>query len=149
MVDEGLVLRARYGRTNTFRLNRDHVLAQGILTVLAGPARLELEIKQAVQGWDLPPEMIALSGSAARRRTAADESIDVLVVRSDQTHRDNPAWRSQIEALGRRIEHACGNRVEIREMGLFEHQEMASGVGPPGAAPSSQSRTIFERRWAT
>lgn len=149
MVDEGLVLSARYGRTNTFRLNRDHVLVQGILTVLAGPARLELEIKQAVQGWDIPPEIVALSGSAARRRTAAGESIDVVVVRSDQTHRDHPAWRSQIDALVRRIEHACGNGVEVREMGLSEHQETVSGVGPAGAARSSQSRTIFERRWAT
>lgn len=149
MVEEGLVLTARYGRTNTFRLNRDHVLVQGILAVLAGPARLELEIKQAVQGWGIPPEMVALSGSAARRRTAADENIEVLVVRSDETHRDNPAWRGQIDALARRIEHACGNRVEIREMGQSEHQTAVSGVGPTGAARSGQSRTIFERRWAT
>ena len=72
MVDEGLVLTARYGRTNTFRLNRDHALVQGILAVLAGPARLELEIKQLVQGWSLQPELVAMSGSAARRRTAAN-----------------------------------------------------------------------------
>jgi len=149
MVDEGLVLTARYGRTNTFRLNRDHVLVQGILAVLAGPARLELEIKQLVQGWSLQPELIAMSGSAARRRTAADDDIDLVVVRSDQTNPDNPAWRSQIDALARRIEHTCGNRVQIREMDRSEHQDAISGGGTTGSARSSESRTIFERQWTT
>ena len=149
MVDEGLVLSARYGRTNTFRLNRDHVLVQGILAVLAGPARLELEIKQLVQGWSLQPELVAMSGSAARRRTAANEDIDLVVVRSDQTNPDNPAWRSQIDALARRIEHICGNRVQIQEMDGSEHQVAISGGGTTGSARSSESRTVFERRWTT
>lgn len=149
MVDEGLVLSARYGRTNTFRLNRDHVLVQGILAVLAGPARLELEIKQLVQGWSLQPELVALSGSAARRRSAANDDIDLVVVRSDQTNPGNPAWRSQIDALARRIEHICGNRVQIREMDGSEHQDAIAGGGTTGSARSSGSRTIFERRWTT
>jgi len=149
MVDEGLVLSNRYGRTNTFQLNRDHVLVQGILAVLAGPARLELEIKQAVQGWSLQPELVAVSGSAARRRTAANDEIDLLVVRSDETHRDDPAWRSQIGALVRRVEHSCGNRVQIRELDQSEHQAAVSGGGTTSGARSSQSRTIFERRWRT
>jgi len=149
MVDEGIVLTARYGRTNTFRLNRDHVLVQGILAVLAGPARLELEIKQLVQGWSLQPELVAMSGSAARRRTAANDDIDLIVVRSDQTNPDNPAWRSQIDALDRRIEHICGNRVQIRVMDRSEHQDAISGSGTAGSARSSESRTIFERRWTT
>ena len=149
MVDEGLVLSARYGRTNTFRLNRDHVLVQGILAVLAGPARLELEIKQLVQGWSLQPELVAMSGSAARRRTAANDDIDLVVVRSDQTNPDNPAWRSQIDALARRIEHICGNRVQIRVMDRSEHQDAISGSGTTGSARSSESRTIFESRWTT
>ena len=149
MVDEGLVLAARYGRTNTFRLNRDHVLAQGILAVLAGPARLELEIKQLVQDWSLQPELIAMSGSAARRRTAANDDIDLLIVRSDQTNSDNPAWRSQIDALARRIEHICGNRVQIREMDQSEHQVAVSSGGTTGGARSSESRTVYERRWTT
>jgi len=149
MVDEGLVLSARYGRTNTFRLNRDHVLVQGILAVLAGPARLELEIKQLVQGWSLQPELVAMSGSAARRRTAASDDIDLVVVRSDQTNPGNPAWRSQIDALARRIEHICGNRVQIREMDGSEHQEAISGGGTSGGARSSESRTVFEHRWTT
>lgn len=149
MVDEGIVLTARYGRTNTFRLNRDHVLVQGILAVLAGPARLELEIKQLVQGWSLQPELVAMSGSAARRRTAANDDIDLIVVRSDQANPDNPAWRSQIDALARRIEHICGNRVQIQEMDGSEHQVAISGGGPTGSARSSESRTVFERRWTT
>lgn len=149
MVDEGIVLTARYGRTNTFRLNRDHVLVQGILAVLAGPARLELEIKQLVQGWSLQPELVAMSGSAARRRTAANDDIDLIVVRSDQANPDNPAWRSQIDALARRIEHICGNRVQIQEMDGSEHRDAISGGGITGSARSSESRTVFERRWTT
>jgi len=149
MVDEGIVLTARYGRTNTFRLNRDHVLVQGILAVLAGPARLELEIKQLVQGWSLQPELVAMSGSAARRRTATNDDIDLVVVHSDQTNPDNPAWRSQIDALARRIEDICGNRVQIREMDGSEHQDAISSGGTTGSARSSESRTIFERRWTT
>ena len=149
MVDEGLVLAARYGRTNTFRLNRDHVLAHGVLGVLAAPARLENEIRQSVQDWNLLPELVALSGSAARRRTGADGEVNLLVVLSDQTNRRDPAWRSQIDALARRIEHLCGNRVQIREMDRAEHQDAISSGGTAGGMRSSDTRTIFERRWAT
>ena len=147
MVDEGLVLAARFGRTNTFSLNRDHVLVQGILAVLSGPARLELEIKQAVQGWSPEPEVVAIFGAAARRRATAGDHIDLLVVRSDGTRSEDPAWRSQIGALTRRIENSGGNPVQIREMSESEHHAELSGGGTTGGARSSQSRTVFERRW--
>lgn len=145
MVDEGLVLTARYGRTNTFSLNRDHVLAQGILRVLAAPARVENEIRQSVREWNPPPEVVALSGSAARRRTPPDGDIELLVVRSSMINRNDPAWRTQVDALARRIEHLSGNPVQLREMDRLELQDATSSSEPAvGSALLRDSRTIIE-----
>jgi len=149
LVDDGLVLTNRYGRTNTFSLNRDHVLAQGILRVLAAPARVENEIRQSVREWDPPPEVVALSGSAARSRTPSDGDIELLVVRSSMINRNDPAWRTQIDALARRIEHLSGNPVQLREMDRLELQDAMSSSEPAGSAGLGESRTIFEHGRST
>jgi hypothetical protein len=139
MVDERLVLRTRYGRTNTYRFNRDHALAEGILRVLATPARIENEIRQEVQAWNPLPETVALHGPTARRRVAAGDPVDLFVVRPDQSARTSPAWRTQVAALTRKLELLSGNQVRLTEVDRTELE----------ASASVETRTIFERRPAT
>ena len=104
LVDEGLVDSARYGRTNTYQLKRDHVLAHGILRLLAAPGRVESEIRQITAAWDPPAETIAFIGTAAHRQTPPDCDIELLIVRPDAINPHHPTWRSQVDNLSRRLE---------------------------------------------
>jgi hypothetical protein len=121
LVDDGMVRRVRYGRTNTYRLNRDHVLSPIIDRMLAAPARVESEIRQAGLAWMPAAEAIALAGPAARRAVAPGAAVDIVVVRGDRADPGDPAWRTQVGELVRRVEEMSGNPVQLIEtsgMGL-------------------------------
>ena len=67
LVDDGMVRCVRYGRTKTYRLNQDHVLSPVIDRMLAAPARIESEIRQAALAWQPAAATIAFAGPAARQ----------------------------------------------------------------------------------
>lgn len=115
MVADGLVGCVRYGRTKMYRINNDHVLIHGIRRILATPARIESEIRQAALGWDPPAESLALVGAAAHRRVSADGQVDLLVVRSDTVDERDLGWRRQLDELARLVEAMSGNPVRLSE----------------------------------
>ena len=115
MVGEGLAVCVQYGRTKTYRINNDHVLAHGIRRILATPARVESEIRQAALAWDPPAETIALHGGAAHRQVPGDGEVDLLVVRSDSVNDHDLVWRRQIDELARAIEAMSGNPVRVTQ----------------------------------
>lgn len=150
MADDGLVVAARYGRTNTYRLNHDHILANGILRMVSAPSRIESEIRHAVQSWDPSPASVALVGAAAHRRVARDGTIRILIIRPDAVSASNPAWRSQIDALAGRLEVLAGNSVEIIEFDRSELRVTMTGGRSQLEALPSEARRIFGedlRRW--
>jgi hypothetical protein len=66
-------------------------------------------------------EAIALAGPAARRAVAPGAAIDIVVVRGDRADPGDPAWRTQVGELVRRVEEMSGNPVQLIEtsgMGL-------------------------------
>ena len=125
MTAEGLVHSSRHGRTNTYRLNRDHILAAAVSRILASPARVESEIRLSVGGWDPPPETIALVGPAAWRNVDRDGEIHMLIVRPDSARGNDLERHSQSDALARRIEKICGNHVRILDFNRMELTEAA------------------------
>ena len=121
LVDDGMVRCVRYGRTKTYRLNRDHVLSPIIDRMLAAPARIESEIRQAGLAWQPAAATIAFAGPAARRLVAPGGAVDILIVRADAVHERDPVWRTQVAELTRRVEEMSGNPVQLIEtnrMGL-------------------------------
>jgi predicted transcriptional regulator len=91
LVREGMVLNEQHGRTYSYRLNREHVLALGLFDILSAPSRIEDQIWDSVEEWDPPPETVALFGPVARREAAPDSDVDVLVVRPDVVRHDDLA----------------------------------------------------------
>ena len=125
MVDEGLVELTRYGRTNTYRLNRDHVVAQGAIRVLAAPGRIESEVRRAASAWNPPGETVAFIGPAAHRRVSADGELEILVVRGAGVGQYDPGWRGQLEGLTRMLETMSGNAVRLIEVDQPELSDRA------------------------
>lgn len=126
MVAEGLVYTTRYGRTNTYRLNRDHVVAHGVLRILGTPVQIESEIRRSAMLWDPAPETVALLGPSAHGAASADEPIDLLIVRSEGHTEISSDWRRRVRDLTRRIEILSGNPVNLIDI---DHGSLREGAG--------------------
>jgi len=116
LTDEGIVSAEQHGSTYSYRLNRAHVLAPGLLNILSAPSRIEDEIKEFVEGWEFPPDTLALFGSAARREATPESDVDIFVVCPDEVDSDDAAWRAQIGDLERMVEERSGNRAQLFEI---------------------------------
>ena len=142
MVGEGLVVCVQYGRTKTYRINNDHVLAHGIRRILATPARIESEIRQAGMAWDPPAETIALLGPAAHRRVSADGEVDLLVIRSDSVNDRDLTWRRQLDELARMVEAKSGNVVRFTETSRSDLQSATGRTRDGVGAHHTEARAI-------
>ena len=125
MVGEGLVELTRYGRTNTYRLNRDHVVAQGAIRVLTAPRRIESEVRRAAGAWDPCAETVAFIGPAAHRSVSREGELEILVVRAGGVGRYNSAWSGQLDDLSRMVEGLSGNPVRLIDVDQSELTDRA------------------------
>jgi predicted nucleotidyltransferase len=142
LVEEGVVLVDRYGRTYSYRLNRDHVLALGLLDILSAPSRIEAEIGESIEAWDPPPDTVALFGSVARREASAGSDVDLLVIRLDEVDYDDPAWRAQLGDLERMVEERSGNRVQLVEVDQSEFAQAVDTDQPLIESLRIEARTL-------
>ena len=103
MVEEGLVLDVPGG----YVLNRDHVAAPAIELLAGLHGELAARIRQEVEAWPVPPALVGLYGSAARRDGDAHSDIDVLVVS------DDPELDERVDALAAQIRRWSGNDAHV------------------------------------
>ncbi|MCC5952257.1 MAG: nucleotidyltransferase domain-containing protein [Acidimicrobiia bacterium] len=103
LVDEGLVLEVPGG----YLLNRDHVAAPAVELLASLHGELVSRIRGAVEEWSIPPSLVGLFGSAARRDGDANSDIDVLVVS------DDPDLDDRVDELAARIRRWTGNRAQV------------------------------------
>ena len=103
MVAEGLVLDVPGG----YVLNRDHLAAPAIELLASLHGELVDRIRQAVEDWPVPPTVVGLFGSAARRDGDSHSDIDVLVVSED------PQLAERVDALAVQIHRWTGNRAHV------------------------------------
>ena len=82
-----------------YTLNRDHVLADGVISMAAAMARLRQRLRDRLAGWDVPCVHASLFGSAARGDGETHSDIDVLVVRPADVAGDDPTWQGQLAQL--------------------------------------------------
>lgn len=142
LTDEGIVSAEQHGSTYSYRLNRAHVLAPGLLNILSAPSRIEDEIKEFVEGWEFPPETLALFGSAARREATPESDVDIFVVRPDEVDSDDAAWRAQIGDLERMVEERSGNRVQLFEIDCSALAEAVDTDQPLIESLRTESRVL-------
>ena len=103
MVAEGLVLDVPGG----YVLNRDHLAAPAIESLASLHGELVDRIRQAVEEWPVPPTVVGLFGSAARRDGDSSSDIDVLVVSED------PQLAERVDALAWQVQRWTGNSAHV------------------------------------
>ncbi|MBA3366436.1 MAG: nucleotidyltransferase domain-containing protein, partial [Actinobacteria bacterium] len=99
LTEQGIVRRQSVGRAHLYQLDRDHLAAPWI----EGLASLRLELidrlRAAIDGWQTPPAVALLYGSAARGEADRESDIDILVIRPAEVDEDDIAWREQLMGL--------------------------------------------------
>ena len=103
MVDEGLVLDVPGG----YVLNRDHLAAPAIEALAGLHGELADRIRRAVDEWPVPPALVGLFGSAARRDGGSRSDIDVLVVSED------PDLADRADTLAGQVQRWTGNNAHV------------------------------------
>ena len=123
LADTGIVLRESRPPANLYRLNQDHVAAEGILALAGMWATLLSRIRVEFADWSVPAEVAWLFGSAARREANADSDIDILVVAPAgalQSEKTSTVWQLQTDALAENVRAWTGNSCEVLEMDVPE-----------------------------
>ena len=79
---QGVVLHDQVGRTNTYRLNTEHLAAGPILALSRLTATFLDHLEAHLTQWDEAPKYAAVFGSAATGRMTLDSDIDLFLVRA-------------------------------------------------------------------
>jgi predicted nucleotidyltransferase len=112
-------LKERRPPSNLYRLNRDHVAAEGIEAFGRMWATLPTRIRAELDTWSVPPLAAWLSGSAVRGEATEQSDIDILLVLpSDGSASEAIAsvWDRQTEVLAKKVRSWSGNPCEVTEM---------------------------------
>jgi predicted transcriptional regulator len=116
LVEHGLVNREEVGRSFLYELNRDHLLAATVEQMAGARAELVRRLRDAIDGWGIPPVHASLFGSAARGDGDASSDIDLLVVRPADVDPGDAAWRGQLDELADQVRCWTGNDAGIAEV---------------------------------
>ncbi len=116
LVEHGLVSREEVGRTFLYELNRDHLLAPTVEQMAGARAELVRRLRDAIDGWEVPPVHASLFGSAARGDGDASSDIDLLVVRPADVDPEDATWRDQLDELADSVRRWTGNNAGIAEV---------------------------------
>ncbi len=121
LAEAGLVVVNRYGRTQTWQANRQHLLWPAIEIAVDARVRLLDRIQDHVRR---EPDVDAyLYGSFARRESTPESDVDVLLVFPDA--HDNEQMIDFAYSLGSSIETWTGNRGQIYNVTRSGLAEMA------------------------
>lgn len=142
LVDHGLVDREEHGRTYSYLLNREHVLAPAVDALASADEEVEARLAAAIEGWDPAPRAVVVFGSFARRDGDAGSDIDVLLVRPDRVEEDAPGWTSQRYELARQLERWTGNAVQVVELSASELHDAVERADPLVLALRWEGRTL-------
>jgi predicted nucleotidyltransferase len=127
LADSGIVLCEKRPPSNFYRLNHDHVAAEGILLLAGMSATLAARIRAELENWSIRPQAAWLFGSAARGEGTEQSDIDIFLVlpASDLDSAAVDIWERQTQALTEKIMAWSGNRCEVVEM---EAAELSAAV---------------------
>ena len=103
LVEQGLVLDVPGG----YLLNRTHLAATAVVTLANLHGELTQRIRAVVDEWPIPPALVGLFGSAARRDGDASSDIDLLVVSND------PDLDDRAHDLSEQIRCWTGNPAQV------------------------------------
>ena len=111
LVEHGVVLADPGVRGYMYRLNRDHVLAESVLSAARARITIVARLTEAVQALAPRPVHVSVFGSFARRDAGPGSDIDVLVVLPANANADEH-WSAQMRHLSDQVLAWTGNRME-------------------------------------
>lgn len=112
LAEHGLVLVEEHGAGRLCRLNRAHLAAEPLLTLVGLRGRLLEFLRSEVGSWPRRPLHVSLFGSAARGDGATGSDLDLLVIRTEpRNDAEAERWDQQLFDSGERIFAATGNRA--------------------------------------
>ena len=125
LVEHGLVIAEPANRGYLYRLNRDHVLADAVLSACRARGTVLDRLREAVKGLDPEPVHVSVFGSFARREAGPDSDIDLLVVLPAPPASET-GWSDQLQRLADRVLSWTGNRLECLTFTVDELRAVAA-----------------------
>lgn len=124
LVLQGVVRAQPAGAATLFQLNRQHLLAEALGSIIAAAGTLNDRIRDDLAAWDTPPAAAFLFGSYARGTATPASDIDLFLVRPAAISEDEPDWRRAIDDLEAQVRAWTGNALEVLEVDEGELPEM-------------------------
>jgi predicted nucleotidyltransferase len=124
LVAHGVVTVESVGRTQLFRLNREHLAAPLIEELANLKATFIAKLARELSQWPTPPEYAALFGSAARGTMSVTSDIDLFLLRPEGTHEEEFSHRTA--QLAQVASRWLGNDVRPLIYGVDEIRDSQS-----------------------
>lgn len=123
LVEHGLVSADPANHGYLYRLNRDHILAEAVLTVTSARATIVRRLTRAVGELSPEPIHVSVFGSFARGQAGPNSDIDLLIVTSTDAELGEE-WTDQVHALADKVLAWTGNRLEHLVLTLHQLREV-------------------------
>jgi hypothetical protein len=132
---QGVVLHDQVGRTNTYRLNTEHLAAEPIIALAQLNSTFLNRLEEHLKGWGDALKYAAVFGSAATGRMNLGSDIDLFLVRASDPEdvgreADVQAWEQQVNELARLVTAWTGNDGRVVEY-TEDEIRTASAAGEP------------------
>jgi predicted nucleotidyltransferase len=109
LVEHGLVTATPANRGEMYRLNRDHILADAVLSASRARSTILARIGEHASRMEPQPVHVSVFGSFARREAGPTSDIDLLFVLPVSP---DDEWYEQVSRLDDLVQAWTGNRVE-------------------------------------
>lgn len=153
LTTQGIVHHDRVGRTNTFRLNTEHLAAEPIRALARLTDTFLDRIQAHLDSWPEPPLYAAVFGSAATATMTVDSDIDIFIVRDTppaDAHTETETWEQQVTELARAVTAWTGNDTRVVEYTEADLQHAAAVREPLLHDVAQQGLTVAgTRSWLT
>lgn len=120
LVELGLVERREVPPSSLFRLVRQNVAAQAVISLAHSRRTALAQLGAEAATLAVPPASVIVFGSFARSEADGQSDVDAIVVRPDDVLEDDEIWASSLEHWRRSARAITGNPVEILEVGRSE-----------------------------
>ncbi len=144
---QGVVLHDQVGRTNTYRLNTEHLAAEPIMTLARLASTFLNRLEEHLDGWGKTLRYAAVFGSAATGRMKLDSDIDLILVRASGSSQDgDDGWEQRVTELARLVTAWTGNDGRIVEYAEEEFRAAAAAGEPLLRDVAKQGLTVAGTR---
>lgn len=131
---QGVVLHDRVGRTNTYRLNGEHLAAEPIRELAGLHSTFLDRVEKLLGTWAEPARYAAVFGSAVTGSMLPNSDVDLFLVRDtppgviegDDDQRDD-VWGEQVAELNRSVTAWTGNDSRVVEYTVADLRRAIAG----------------------